>query len=383
MVLVTYRLVSLTDARKKALECRQMLSDHKNPIEMQRAKRDAAVAATAKKVTFKEAAEKYIAAKQPEWKNPKQAEQWRNSLARYAYPVIGKLPVSAIETAHVLRLLQDPCVEKDEDGKVVRTIENPWVERNETASRVRGRIEAVLNSAKSAGLRTGENPARWSGHLDGLLAKPSKVQKKTSKHFAALPWKEAGAFMEDLADQNGMGALALRFAILCGSRSGEVRGATWKEIGKDNETGLDVWTIPAARMKAGKEHRVPLSDAALAVLQEMAEVGTDPDALIFPGIKAGKPLSDMSLTAVLRRMDRGDLTAHGFRSTFRDWAGETGHPSDIAEAALAHTLGGKVQRAYQRGDLLARRKHLMAAWAAHCGRPAGGNVVALDEVKIG
>ena len=138
--------------------------------------------------------------------------------------------------------------------------------------------------------------------------------EETSKHFAALPWKEAGAFMEDLADQNGMGALALRFAILCGSRSGEVRGATWKEIGKDNETGLDVWTIPAARMKAGKEHRVPLSDAALAVLQEMAEVGTDPDALIFPGIKAGKPLSDMSLTAVLRRMDRGDLTAHGFRS---------------------------------------------------------------------
>jgi integrase len=373
--------VSITEARKKAEECRKLLADDKDPIEARKEKRAAAAAARAKRVTFKEAAEKYLAAKQSGPKNEKRAQQWKNSLIRYAYPVLGAMSVSAIQTDHVMRVLQGPCVEKDEDGKVVHTIENPWLERNETASRVRGRIESVLSFARVSGWRDGENPARWKGHLDQLLRAPSEVQEETATHFAALPWRQVGSFMEDLADQSGMGALALKFAILCASRSGEVRGARWKEIGKDNETGLEVWTVPAARMKGRREHRVPLSDAALAVLREMSQAGTDPDAFIFPGIKEGKPLSDMSLTAVLKRMKRGDLTAHGFRSTFRDWAGETGQPSDIAEVALAHKLGGKVQLAYQRGDLLERRKHLMAAWAAYCSRPSGGNVVTLDEVK--
>ena len=268
--------------------------------------------------------------------------------------------MSEISTAHVLA-----------------AVEPIWSKKTETASRVRGRIETILDFAKTHGWRSGENPAVWKGHLSLALPARSKVAKV--KHHAALPWREIGEFMTGLAIQKGMGALALRFAIFTAARSGEVRGAVWQEIDLDAAT----WIIPAERMKAEREHRVPLSDPALAILSEMAAVRTsaDPSALVFPGQSEGRPLSDMSLTAVLRRMGRSDLTAHGFRSTFKDWASETtSYPAEVSEMALAHTINSKVEAAYRRSDLFEKRRKLMTEWAVYCGRvaePIGGNVLAL------
>ena len=231
-----------------------------------------------------------------------------------------------------------------------------WSVKPETASRVRQRIEAVLDYAGAIGLRSGDNPARWRGHLDNLLPKPTKV--RAVEHHAALPWQETPLFVADLAKREGIGARALAFAILTAARSGEVRGMTWREIEGD------VWTVPAGRIKAGREHRVPLTAAALALLGEPG----DPEKLVFPSeMKPGRALSDMSLTAVLRRMGRGGLTVHGFRSSFRDWAGEsTPHPREVIEAALAHRLKDKAEAAYARGDLFAKRRRLMADWAGFC-----------------
>ena len=356
--------VSLADARHKASQLFSQVRAGIDPLAEREsseaaakaAQQDAAVRAT----TFKEAAARYIAAHATSWRSPKHAGQWAATIETYANPVFGDIPVSEISTAHVLA-----------------AIEPIWVKKSETASRVRGRIETILDFAKARGWRSGENPAVWKGHLSLALPARSKVTKV--KHHAALPWREIDGFMSTLEIQKGMGALALRFAILTAARSGEVRGAVWQEMDLDAAT----WTIPAERMKAEREHRVPLSEPALAVLSEMSAMRTSPDpsTLVFPGQSEGRPLSDMTLTAVLRRMGRGDLTAHGFRSTFKDWASETtAYPAEVSEMALAHTINSKVEAAYRRSDLFEKRRKLMAEWAVYCGRvaePIGGNVLAL------
>ena len=359
MGLGRYPDVSLAEAREAAAECHKLLRQGINPRKHRDAQKKAAEAAAR---TFKDAAEAFIESNKAGWKNAKHAAQWANTLATYADPHFGELPVSAVETAHVLAALQ-PI----------------WTTKTETAGRVRGRVEAVLDYAKARGWRTGENPARWRGHMSVIL--PARDKVAPVQHHPALPWQEIGAFMSKLAAQKGTGAKALHFAILTAARSGEVRGALWSEV----DLEAKVWTVPGHRMKAGREHRVPLSQPALAVLRELAAQRTSdsPDALIFPGMKAGKPLSDMSLTACLRRMKLGHLTAHGFRSSFRDWAGEeTNYPREVAEAALAHRSGGKVEQAYARGDLFEKRRKLMDAWAEYCSRPApeGSNVVAFRAV---
>jgi integrase len=345
----------LAEARERNREVQRLRRDGIDPIDRKHAEREARRLAAASAVSFQDTARKYIAANKAAWRNDKHRKQWESTLEAYAYPVIGKVPVGAIETGHVTKVL-----------------EPIWSAKPETASRVRGRIETVLDYAKAHGWRSGENPARWKGHLDAVL--PAKSKVRAVVHHAALPWREVGAFMATLAGQEGVSALALRFAILTATRTGEVLGARWSEIDLQHA----VWTVPATRMKAHREHRVPLSDAALAVLREAARLRVDDgDSFLFPGRKIGTALSNMSMLVLLRRMSRGDLTAHGFRSTFRDWCGEAGKPSDIAEAALAHVVGGKVQQAYQRGDLLARRSRLMDQWADFCARP-----VVADEAKV-
>jgi len=352
--------VSLADARVKARRLHDTVRDGRDPLLERDAQREAKAALAQmteiKLITFREVAAAYIAAHEASWRNAKHRQQWSNTLDTYAHPVLGDLPVADVDT-----------------GAVMRVLEPIWREKAETASRLRGRIEAVLDYAKARGWRDGENPARWRGHVANMLPKRSKVQPV--EHHAALPWREIGVFMADLANQAGLGALALRFTILTAARTSEAIEARWSEI--DMTAG--VWTVPLSRMKAGREHRVPLSEPALAVLTAVAPLRDDaPGGWVFPGARAGRPLSNMAFLMLLRRMGRGDLTAHGFRSTFRDWAAETGQPADVAEAALAHTLGNKVQAAYQRGDLLERRRKLMDTWAEFCARSEpSGEVVPL------
>ncbi|GAB1394078.1 site-specific integrase [Rhodocyclaceae bacterium] len=301
--------------------------------------------------TFSDCASEYIEANRAGWKNEKHAGQWQATLDTYAGPIFGSRPVSDVDT-----------------GLVLKALEPIWTEKAETASRLRGRIEAVLDWATVKGYRTGENPSRWKGHLDKLLPKTGKVTKV--RHHAALPYAQISAFMAALSKQEGMGARALEFAVLTAARSGEVRGAKWTEIDKEGRR----WIIPAERMKAGKEHYVPLSDAAVALLDGLPRFeGTE---LIFPNVK-GQALSDMTLTAVIRRMNDDKeskvltwtdaagniITAHGFRSTFRDWAGETtAYPREVIEHALAHQLKDKAEAAYQRGSLFEKRRALMVDW---------------------
>jgi integrase len=326
-----YPEVGLARAREKALEARRIVKDGRDPL---------AERSRAAFLTFQAAAAALIASKRPGWRNAKHAAQWTSTLAAYAYPKLGGFDVRAVDTATVL--------------EVLRPI---WTTKPETASRLRQRIEAVLDYAAVVGARSGENPARWRGHLDHLLPKPGKV--RAVKHHTALDWREAPAFLAELERREGLAAKALAFTILTAARSGEVRGMTWGEVDRVPA----VWTVPASRIKAGKEHRVPLTPAALALLGEPGEA----EALVFPSpTKAASPLSDMTLAAVLKRMGRGDLTVHGFRSTFRDWAGEaTAHPREVIEAALAHRLKDKAEAAYARGDLFAKRRKLMEDWAAH------------------
>jgi integrase len=344
--------IGLAQARDRARELKEQIRAGVDPVAEKARAMAEQRAEVAKLVTFDEAVKRMLADREAEW-SAKHRQQWRNTLETYAGPVIGDLPVAAIELAHVL--------------EVLRPI---WSEKTETASRVRGRIEAVLDWARVHGYRSGENPARWKGNLDAVLPKPGKIA--TVVHHPALPWREMPGFMAELRKREGMGARALEFVILTAARSGEVRGATWDEI--DLERRL--WTIPAARMKAGREHVVPLSDAAVAMLKAL---GKPPKGgLVFPAAKGGK-LSDMTLSAVLRRMDAG-CVPHGFRSSFRDWAAEaTGYPAEIAEMALAHNVGNAVERAYRRGDMLEKRRRLMDDWARHCNgeKPAGGEVVAI------
>jgi integrase len=337
------RAVSLAMARQLSSKAREMIAAGLDPIEVKHEAREARKAAQATK-TFDETAKLYIAANEVSWKNEKHRDQWRNTLQTYASPIIGKMRITEIKTDHILKVL-----------------EPIWQTKAETASRVRGRIESVLDFATARGWRTGENPARWRGHLDHIL--PAKSKVAAVEHHAARPWPEMPEFFAALSRQQGIGAQALQFAILTAARSGEVRGAVWSEIDLKNK----VWTVPAARMKAGRAHRVPLTDSAIAILKAAQPLGGNGDDIVFPGVKAGKALSDMSLSAVLRRMERVSITVHGFRSTFRDWSAEsTSFPREIAEAALAHRNGNKVESAYLRSDHFEKRRDLMEQWAAHC-----------------
>jgi integrase len=292
----------------------------------------------AKAVTFQQAAERMMASHEAAWRNPKHRAQWRATLATYVYPTFGGLSVGAVDT-----------------GLVLRVLEPIWTAKPETASRVRGRIETVLDWAKARGYREGENPATWRGHLDKLL--PNRRKVKRVEHHAAMPYAALPSFMGELGRREGVSARALEFAILTACRTGEVIGARWSEIEGD------VWTIPADRMKAGAEHRVPLSRAALDLLGNLPREGE----FVFIGGRAGRPLSNMAMLELVRGMRPG-LTVHGFRSTFRDWAAErTEFPNHVVEKALAHKVADKVEAAYRRGDLFDKRRSLMDAWAGFCG----------------
>lgn len=350
--------VSLGEAREKAKACRASLLEGIDPLDIRNATKIEAALERARTVTFDHCAKEYIAAHRGSWKNKKHAAQWESTIATYASPLIGALPVAAIDTSLVVKVLQ-PI----------------WMEKTETATRLRSRIENILDWATVSHFRTGENPARWRGHLDNLLADPNKVARVD--HHAALPWQEIGSFMVDLRQREGIAARAVEFGILAAARSGEIRGAQWSEIDMDTA----VWTVPAARMKAGREHRVPLSTAAVAILESMPRLGDH----VFPGQRGDAPLSDMSLTAVLRRMDRKDITMHGFRSTFRDWCAESvgnSFPREVCEHALAHSLPDKVEAAYRRGDLIEKRKVLMQVWADYCGKLPSSASVALMRREV-
>jgi len=349
MGLGSLNTIGLAEAREHAKQCRQLLKGSPttppvDPIEHRRALDNAAKLAATKAKTFKGCAQAYMAAHQGGWRNPKHAAQWPATLGTYVFPIMGDLPVDAIDTALVTKVL-----------------EPIWQTKPETASRVRGRIEAVLDWAKTAGYRHGDNPARWRGHLQNLLMKPSSAAKAARRskgrgeHHAALPYRDIGAFIAELRQHEGVAARALEFAILTAGRTNEVLGARWEEF-----TDEQIWTVPAERMKGAKEHRVPLSRPALAIVKKMAQ-SRDGD-FVFPGDNPGRPLSNMSMLMLQRRMGRGDLTTHGFRSTFRDWAGDcTNFPREVIEMALAHTLGDKVEAAYRRGDGFQKRRLLAEA----------------------
>jgi integrase len=355
MGLGSLEVISLADARTAALECRRLCQADIDPIEHRNASRAEAQLANARAMTFDDCATRYVTAHAAGWRNSKHRAQWAATLRTYVTPVFGFLPVQAIDTELIMRVL-----------------EPIWATKPETASRVRGRIEAILNWAKSRGFREGENPARWRGHLENLLPGRSRVQKV--EHHAALPYSDVGAFMGDLRERAGVAAAALEFLILTAARTSEVIGARWEEMDLSSRT----WVVPAERMKARAIHRVPLSNAALVVLERMRAI--QQDEFVFPSTKKGKALSNMALLALLRRMKRTDLTTHGFRSTFRDWAAEcTNFPQEVAETALAHTISNKVEAAYRRGDLFDKRRRLMDAWAEYCAATisAAGTVVPL------
>lgn len=351
--------ITLAAARDLASALRLKVKSGVDPLEERQQKAaDALAAAQAARVaamTFKSAAEAYIGANETGWRNPKHRQQWRNTLATYVYPIMGELPVAEIGTPHVLQAL-----------------EPIWQTKPETASRVRGRIETVLDAAKARGYREGENPARWRGHIEQIL--PARV-RLTRGHHKAMPYDAVPAFVADLRAREAMAALALEFALLTATRTGEAIAAQWSEVDLDKA----VWTIPGSRMKAGREHRVPLSTRAIEILQTTKATGSK---WLFPGSRGGK-LSSMAMTMLLRRMKQ-DCTVHGFRSSFRDWAAEcTGYPHEVCEMALAHTIGNKAEAAYRRGDLFEKRRRLMDEWARFCaiGRPNENAVLHIRAVK--
>ena len=338
-----YRDVPLAVARDKAAEARRLLREGIDPIEQRKAEKAARL--RPKGLTFEEVAERYIEEQKAGWRDGRSAPIWTSSLKRLAYPILGKDPIEAIETEDVLRVL--------------RPI---WATTTETADRLRGRLERILDYAGTHGWRQGENPARWRGHLANILPKPSAVAQV--EHHAAVDWRAIAPVMAALADAEGTGALAVRFACLTAARSLEVREARWSEIALKEKT----WTLSADRMKGKKEHKVPLSKAALAVLEELKPELADKDALIFPGGRPRKPLSDVALSKALHvAAGTKGVTVHGLRSTFRDWAAEhTDYPRDVAELALAHAIGSKVEAAYRRGDLFEKRREMMEAWGQWC-----------------
>ncbi|HEV7370819.1 tyrosine-type recombinase/integrase [Arenibaculum sp.] len=334
--------IALAEARDRATACRKMRLEGIDPIEARKKERADERLLAASATTFDHAAERYVNAHRAGWRNAKHADQFRNTLKAYVTPVFGALPVQAVTVDLVLKAL-----------------EPIWYTKTETATRVRQRIEAVLDWATSRDLRRGDNPARWKGHLENLLPRRAKVRRV--QHHAALPYDELPAFMARLRAQEGVATSALEFVILTATRTSETIGATWDEI----DLGKAVWTIPSTRIKAGREHRVPLSGAAMSILRRMLDLREGEH--VFPGGKARKPLSNMAMAKVLERMGRDDVTVHGFRSTFRDWAAErTNFPREVAEMALAYVVSDKVEAAYRRGDLFDKRRELMEAWSVSC-----------------
>ena len=363
MGLGPFPLYSLQEARARALDARRKRHEGIDPIEARRAERTRQRLDAAKAITFKQCAETYIASHSAGWRNEKHRYQWKATLKDYAYPAIGDLPVQAADTALVLKVL-----------------EPIWTAKAETAGRVRQRIESVLDWAKVRGYRDGENPARWRGHLDKLL--PARSRVREVEHLAALPYAKMPDFLTTLRAREAIAARALEFLILTAARTGEVIGARWNEIDLLDK----LWTIPASRMKAHREHRVPLSPRALAILEEIQAAcqGVASDGFVFLGPKPGTPLSNMALLMLLRRMELDELTVHGFRSTFRDWAAErTNYPNHVVEMALAHAVADKVEAAYRRGDLFEKRRRLMQQWATFCtATPAAerqGNITRLRQ----
>ena len=343
MGLGSLRSVSLAEARTKTYECRRLRDAGIDPIEQKRQGHARAVLEAAASITFKAATAAYIAGQSAGWRNAKHAAQWESTLKTYAEPVLGSLPVQSVDTSLVLKV-----------------IEPIWASKPDTANRTRGRIEAILDWATVRGYRQGENPARWKGHLDKLLSKRSKIRQV--EHHPALPYDELPEFMRKLREKDGIAARALEFTILTAGRTGEVLGTIWNEI----DFAEKLWTVPAARMKAGREHRVPLCNRALAIIEEMKQV-RDEDGFVFPGRRRRKPLSNMAMLKLLRRTGRNDLTVHGFRSTFRDWAAErTNFASEAIEMPIAHAASDKVEAAYRRGDLMEKRRQLMAHWEKFC-----------------
>ena len=358
MGLGSLNAVSLAGARLKAAACRGLLADGTDPIAARDAERTQRALEDARAITFDQCAEAFITAHSAAWKNQKHVAQWKATLRTYVSPVCGSLPVQVIDVALVMKVL-----------------EPIWTTKPETAARLRGRIESVLNWAKARGYRTGENPALWKGHLSNLLPAHSKIAKV--KHHAALPYNQTSQFIAALRRQDGIASLALEFAILTAARTGEIIGARWAEI----DLEAKVWTVPASRMKNGREHRVPLSVEALAVLTKVSQ--GEPEEFVFAGRKK-RPLSNMAFLMLLRRMGHDKLTGHGFRSTFRDWAAErTNFQAEIAEAALGHVVGNKVEAAYRRGDFFEKRRRLMEAWAQFATTaPSDAVVVSLREATI-
>ena len=357
--------LSLVEAREEAERCRKLLLRGTDPIEARRSEEATARVAAASAIPFRHCAESYIASHRAGWRNAKHAEQWEDTLERYVYPVFGDLPAQAVDT-----------------GLVLKVLEPMWAQKPETASRVRGRIESILDWATVRGYRQGENPARWRGHLDKLLPKLSKAKRAKreatgrGEHYAAMPYQDLPAFMAELRGRAAVSARALEFTILTAKRTQEVLGARWTEINLSEKT----WTIPAGRMKGEREHRVPLSGAAIAVLESIKLTREiDPKGFIFPGARAQEPLSNVAMLYLLQRsdrMNRRDVTVHGFRSSFRDWAAErTNFASEAAEMALAHIVSDKVEAAYRRGDLFEKRRQLAEAWAKFCESPAGAGEV--------
>jgi integrase len=356
MGLGTYPEVSLKLARDKAATARSQAAQGVDPIEV-KAQVQAAIP------TFTQAAARFIRSRRREWSNRKHARQWAATIRTYAKPVIGQKPVDRISTEDVLTILQ-PL----------------WTSRTETAKRVQGRIEAIVDYAAARKWRDSSNPARWRGHLDKLLPSPVRVKRQanggTTRHHPAMPYTQVPTFMVELRQLVSISALALEFTILTATRTSEALLATWREV--DLEAGI--WTIPPSRTKARREHRVPLSEAAMAVLRRVPRVQGNNH--IFIGARQGRPLSSMALLMVMRRMgygvngDRGDFVPHGFRSSFRDWAGEvSSFPRDVCEMALGHVIESKVEAAYRRGDLFEKRRRMMSEWAAWCGKGTECNVV--------
>jgi integrase len=348
MGLGSVRDVTLAQARAKAADARKQAKEGIDPIDDRHVKVVTKAAeeakAAARPVTFDQCADAYVTAHEAGWRNAKHRRQWKNTLATYASPVFGKLAVGEVDTAMVLK-----------------AIESIWAKKSETASRVRNRIENILDYARVSGYRTGENPARWRGHLDHLL--PARSRVRSVKHHESLPYAEIGAFMAELRDRKAVAARALEFTILTAARTGEVIGARWSEI----DLQAKVWTVSAERTKAGRGHRVPLSGAALAVLKGLQLFRQSHADFVFPGDRREK-LSNMAMEMLLRRMHR-DVTVHGFRSSFRDWAAEcTNFPRELAASALARSVGDKVEAAYRHGDLFEKRRRLMAQWAEFCSK---------------
>lgn len=367
--------ISLAKARAKADDCRKLLDAGKDPIKDKEEKKAEQRLAEAQGRTFQQCAEQYIIDNKSAWRNIKHAEQWESSLETYVYPIIGDLAIKSIDVDLVLKVLEQT---EQDVGEIQFDFDGVkfWEARPETANRVRNRIERIMDWATARKYRSGENPARWRGHLESLLPKRSKL--KGVKHFAALPYEEIGDFVQALQKQNGLGVKAFEFLILTAARTGEVLHARWNEL----DLAKKIWIIPAHRIKGGKEHRVPLTDRAIEILESLGKP-EKPDDIVFHGQRKGKELSKMGLLVLLDDMKyRGKTTIHGFRSSFRDWCAEqTGFSREVAEMALAHSIGNAVEAAYRRGDLFEKRRKMMDAWAKHCATPtvknSGNKVVKL------